>query len=738
MRDVLDAEEYKRLLERANYDDLTKVLTRRAGREHLEDLLLKAKEEHCSVVVMLCDVNDLKAVNDSFGHKEGDRMLKLIASALSRPLEAQDIVFRLSGDEFVLVFYGINQSEIQERLKEIQEHLQKTKAKQKITYETSFSYGLLEIYPGETYTVSEVIEAADKKMYIQKRNYHIQRSKRLLEQQSKKSGREFDFNCEFLYEALVESSDDYIFIGNMKTGAFRYPAKMVKQFGLPSETLENAAAFWSEKVHPHDVRRFLENNQDIADGRTDSHDIEYRAKSAKGEWVWLRCRGKVIRDREGMPDLFAGMIVNLGRKDQIDQMTGLYNRYQFEGDAKKNLVDEKYVKHMGIMVLDMDGFGNLNELYNHSFGDAILRQTARKMGQLLPEHAKIYRMDGDEFAILFLNGSKETDLEVFSKIQSVFQQSQNCEGQQYFCTLSAGYVSFPQDSTDYQELLQYAYYALENSKARGKNRIVAFSQDILEGKSRKLVMAVLLRESIGRGFSGFSVHYQPQIVSETGELYGTEALARWNCTHFGEVPPTEFIHVLEESGMIIQVGRWIFREAAKQCSEWVKLQPSFHMSVNLSYLQIMDEEFMPFIRDTIHEFGLSRENITLELTETYLIEKEGIVHDVLRDLRSKGIQSAMDDFGMGYSSLFELKHTPADIVKIDRGFVEGLTSDTFTASFIHSITDLCHDVGKKVCMEGIETEEEYEIMKEIGVDLIQGFFFGKPMTAECFERRFML
>ncbi len=380
-------------------------------------------------------------------------------------------------------------------------------------------------------------------MYIQKRSYHIKRAKQKLKQhQDGINGiQQFEYDKEHLFDALLYSTDDYIFVGNMKTGTFRYPPAMVEEFGLPGQIVENAAAFWGEIIHPHDEEGFLESNQDIADGRTEYHDIEYRARNVRGEWIWLRCRGKMIRDEQGVPNMFAGMITNLGRKDQIDHMTGLYNRFEFEGDAKKYLVDQEGTKELGIMILDMDSFRNINDLYNRSFGDEILRVTAQKIAELLPYNARVYRLDGDEFGVLILNGNEDEALEIFNRIQQKFQKQQDYNGRKYYCTISGGYVSYPNDSDNYQELLKYANYSLEYSKAMGKNKITVFSLEILQRKEKKLNLTELLRESIEREYAGFSVGYQPQVDSVTKELYGAEALARWNCSVYGRVSPLEFI-----------------------------------------------------------------------------------------------------------------------------------------------------------------------------------------------------
>lgn len=736
MHDIKNSEEYKRLIERANYDDLTRVLNRRAGREALEDLIDRARKEKKTLVIALCDVNELKQVNDRYGHKEGDRMLCNVAASMTRDLGEDDIIFRLSGDEFVVVMYNANKEKAYGQMDDAL-HILKTNKKKTAQYESSFSYGLVEVYPEEQRTVSDLIEKADARMYIQKRDYHIARAKQRLQLENQSKLLDFEYDKDHLYDVLLESTEDYIFVGNMKTGTFRYPPVMVNEFGLPGEVVENAAAFWEIKIHPSDKAMFLESNQEIADGRATCHNIEYRAKNSEDQWVWLRCKGSMIADKFGVPELFGGMITNLGRSSQIDHMTGLSNRFEFEGDVKKHLVDYKVIESLGIIILDMDGFHTINDLYDRAFGDSVLRITANKITEMLPDNAKVYRLDGDEFGILIKNGGEADALEIYDKIQKIFQKSREHNGRKYYCTISAGYSSYPEDSDEYLELLQYANYSLESSKAKGKNKITIFSPGILLHKGRALELTELLRDSIDRGFTGFSLHYQPQVDAKTGKLYGAEALARWKCSSLGNISPDEFIRILEQTGMIIPAGQWIFKEAARQCREWVKIYPDFRMSINLSYLQMLEEGFVPFVWRTLEELGLAKENITLELTETYLIEQDMLVHDIMERLQESGIKSAMDDFGAGYSSLYELKNTPADIVKIDRGFVRGLTTDLFTSTFIKSITELCHDVGKIVCMEGVETKDEYEVARQLGIDMIQGFYFGKPVEPKIFEKQFL-
>ena len=546
----------------------------------------------------------------------------------------------------------------------------------------------------------------------------------------------FEYDKDHLYEALAESTDDYIYIGNMKTGTFRYSPAMVAEFDLPGEIVPDAAHVWGRLVHPDDKEEFLESNREVADGETECHRIEYRAQNRQGDWVWLRCRGHMVRDEEGTPNLFAGMITNLGRKNNIDHVTGLYNKYELEEEVRCLIRD--YPKaSFGIMLLDIDNFGHINDLYDRMFGDEVIRIAAQKISSMLPEGASAYRMDGDEFCILYKEGEAKRFEELYRKLQHVFKKQQEYDKKKYYCAMSAGCSMYPQHGAGYLDLMKFASYSLEFSKGNGKNQVTMFAGDIMRHKERQLDLTEFLRESIEQGYRGFSLHYQPQVEAGTGRVVGAEALARWSCDKYGPVPPLEFIPILEKNNLIIMVGRWILREAVRQCRRWLDVDPDFTMSINLSYLQVVEPNFAPFFKNVLEEMGVPCKNIVVELTETYLIKELDCVRRIFQTLRSMGVYVAMDDFGTGYSSLGVLKDIPVDIVKIDQTFVRGIQSDAFDATFIRFVVALCHDVGKEVCLEGVETTEEYDIVKDSGPEYIQGYYFGRPVTADEFEKKYL-
>ena len=733
-----DMTELMRLSKNAAMDELTKVLNRRAGKERLDLMLEQSRKEERPLCVVLLDINQLKTINDNYGHIEGDRLLKYVTCLAKESIGEEDMIFRLSGDEFVIAYYGEDILGTEERMRLIQKEIDKRREEFSIFYPVSFSYGAIQVYPSDTMSGSDILGKADEQMYVQKRQYHIMQAKSRLEgmECSKGQAADFEYDKEHLYEALIAGTDDYIFVGNMKTGVFRYPPKMVEEFGLPGEGVENAAAFWGELIHPHDEQYFLESNQEIADGRASYHNIEYRARNIRGEWVWLRCRGKMIPDEYGEPGLFAGMITNLGKKNQIDHMTGLYNRFKLEGDVKKQLADGDSSMKFGIMILDMDSFHNINDLYNRSYGDEILRIAGQRISSIIPPNAKAYRLDGDEFGVLVLGGEKQECLSIYGKIQNAYQKQQEYNGRKYYCTISAGCVFYPQDADNYLDLMKYANYSLEASKDAGKNRMTIFSGSLLAERERSLGLMEELRECVERGFAGFAIYYQPQTVVDTQELYGAEALARWKSVKYGNVSPIEFIPLLEKSGLIIEFGAWIFYHAAMQCKKWMEQRNDFQMSINLSYLQLLEGDIVDYMQETLKSLELDPQHITMELTETYLVKADADVLGTMERMRRMGIRIAMDDFGVGYSSLHSLKNIPVDLVKIDRGFVKGIDGDIFNATLIRSITELCHDVGKTVCLEGVEIGAEYEVVRDMGLELIQGYYYGRPVPADEFEKQF--
>lgn len=314
----MDITASKRLSKEASTDELTGLLNRRGGKNRLTVMLDTARRRGKTMTVCMYDVNSLKKVNDTFGHREGDNLLRVISNMVNNVLEGEDFACRLSGDEFLVVFAGKTEQQAMRRIQKTEELLAAVRRQDRIPYELSFCTGILEVKPDHTMSVSEILREVDERMYEQKRQYHMQQGKDAVLAAAESQWRllkpdAFDYDQQYLYDALVESTDDYIYVCDMATNTFRYCRKMVEEFGLPGEVIQNAADIWRTIVHPADWEKFWESNRDISDGKTMSHEVEYRARNTKGQWIKLRCRGHVVKNLAGEPRVFAGFIANEGQ-----------------------------------------------------------------------------------------------------------------------------------------------------------------------------------------------------------------------------------------------------------------------------------------------------------------------------------------------------------------------------------------------------------------------------------------
>lgn len=610
----------------ASLDDLTGMLNRRAGQRRLEELLDRAGEEKETLSIALCDINELKQVNDLYGHLEGDKVIRYFADVVKSQAETGDLVFRLSGDEFILASYGKRKEEIETKILRLERRLQEEREKRSIFYHVSCSFGVAEASAASSYTLKALIAIADQRMYEQKRQYHLQREK----------------------EKRISS-----------------------------------------------------------------------VNSGKGEESFAG-NGDVCDETAGV----------------TDHLTGLYNRCTFEGTIKKMLADDPD-RPLCIVILDIDAFKHINDLYDEDFGDEILRITAGKIQAMLPPEAGLFRLDGARYGALFPGSNEEAGLRLFNRIQNTFCRRQEYHGKTYFYTISAGCVTYPEHGANHLKLLKRANHSLEYSKSRGKNRITVFSSELVEDNERKLTMIENLRACVEDDFAGFSVVFQPQVEAETGKIYGAEALSRWQSDRFGSVSPLEFIPLMEQNGMISALGRWVFKKAAVCCKKWRQEGHDLHMSVNFSYPQLLDVGFAEYMREVLKEINLEPEKMILELTESYLVRNDEGLKRSLQKIMEIGVQLALDDFGTGYSSILSLSKLPATTVKIDKGFAKDIDTNVFNKIFVNSITDLCHSIGKSVCLEGVETEAQSRVAREKGIELVQGFYYGYPETEEEFKNKYL-
>lgn len=544
----------------------------------------------------------------------------------------------------------------------------------------------------------------------------------------------------FFFDLLKKTTDAYLFCTDVKTKTTMLSPNVVQDFEMPSEVVENLGEMWSLLIHPDERNHYIASLRAVTEKHTMyEHSMEYRIKTRKGEYIWIRTRGHVGFDRDGEPTVFIGMATRMAGRNQADEVTGLLNKYQFEHSLRVVLRASRITDEGGaVMLFGLDNFKIVNETYNRIIGDELLKFVSRRIEAILPPALNLYKLDGDVFAVIYPSASEEDTSELFSAIQRSLARPIEIEGHQCFCTMSAGTVFYPQSGKDYLVLQKHAEAAMDIAKRGGKNRNCVFSKEEYNRWVRSISLRDSLRESVEANCNGFELYFQPQVDAVTKKLIGAEALLRWFNMKGRGYSPMEFIPILEETKLILPVGKWIFEEAVRICRRWRRIMPDFKVSINMSYEQVKDGSFREFVFECMDRYRIAPGSVVLELTESKIVADWHFVNREFNEFRKLGIEIAMDDFGTGYSSLSTLKNLSCDIVKIDREFVRNIETSEFDMQLVEYAVNLCHSVGMKTCIEGVEKESAYRLLTEkCNADYIQGYLFGRPESAENFEKKFL-
>ncbi len=536
-------------------------------------------------------------------------------------------------------------------------------------------------------------------------------------------------------EVLQKSTDSYIYIMDLDTDTYMITSKMLTRFPFDDVVIKNATPALQKIIYPSDYPKVKEDIRKCAAGEQETHSLEYRWLDGKGRIVWIDCRGTVIKGSGGHR-LLIGRVTELGKEAKADNITGLRREVRFKFDTEEILRDRpETIKYM--MRIGIDNFKEINEKEGVEAGDNVLRELADCIVASLDPRVDVYRLMADEFMLVDAAPTSDKDPQaVYEEIKSRVTDTVRRKEYSCFYTISAGVIQGGFIDRDAEEILRLTEFALNEAKRNGRNQMALFDAEVYDGYLKRLAIRRLMRQDINNHFKGFQVFYQPIVSTPEYKLIGAEALLRWNCEQYGSVSPAVFIPILEESGLIIPVGKYVLWQAAQTCKKW-DILPGFHVHVNLSYVQMHKSDLLADVDKCIKEVGIPPESLVLELTESGYIETDTRIMELFKNLKEKNIDLALDDFGTGYSNMRYLKEIEAKTVKIDRSFVVQALQNDHDFSIIKHIIDMIHSLGSAVCMEGIEGEDELDKMMKTKPDMIQGYYFGKPSSAEQFEEKFL-
>ena len=418
------------------------------------------------------------------------------------------------------------------------------------------------------------------------------------------------------------------------------------------------------------------------------------------------------------------------RMADYDALTGLPNRDLFDRHLQRAVIDARAnEEHVAVILFDLDRFKVINDTLGHPSGDRLLKAVADRLSKRLPSRHILARFSGDEFLVLAPDlGGVPAAEGIAQRLLAAFQEPFDHDGHQIQVSATAGVAIYPVHASDGETLVRIADAAVHAGKAEGGNRFRLGSNDADDPGRRRLSLEADLRRAVER--NEFEVFYQPQVDPNTGEVMGLEALLRWQQAERGSVPPDEFIPLLEETGLIVDVGDWVLRRACRDAQTWHERGfRRLRVAVNLSPRQFLVSDLEQRVQSALADSGLEPWALELELTETTGTLNLDAVVDVLERLAAIGVTTAIDDFGIGHSWLERLRRLPIRTLKIDRSFVAGMAGSASDLAIVEALVALGHALGLSVVAEGVENEGQLDVVRSIGCDLVQGFFFAPAVPA---------
>jgi diguanylate cyclase (GGDEF)-like protein len=463
-------------------------------------------------------------------------------------------------------------------------------------------------------------------------------------------------------------------------------------------------------TQPGDVRRFSAHECEV---------LELMAKSL-GRSIY---EDQLRRER-------TRLTVELARQAQQDPLTGLANRMQFAKHLESALAKATQgAGTLAVAFLDLDRFKQVNDTLGHTTGDEVLRQVAARLQATAGPDQSVARVGGDEFTVLFAGNPTRgsvagTAQRLLDAVRAPFPVAQT----ELFLTATLGISFFPDDGSEAGDLLQKADAAMYRAKGQGKNDYRFFTPDIILRSANRMELETQLRRALEKG--ELRMCFMPLVGADTGALESLEALLAWKNPRFGNVGPSRFIPIAEESGMIIPIGAWVLREVCRQGAVWqARNLPAIRVAINVSPLQFARPDFVEMVSNALRQSGLPPQCLEMELTESMIMRDVESAARRMAQLRDVGVSIAIDDFGTGYSSLSYLRRLPLDTLKIDQSFVAEIGADGTALSLIHTIVVLAHNIGLTVVAEGVETRKQLELLRAAGCDKVQGHVFGEPLTS---------
>ena len=538
-----------------------------------------------------------------------------------------------------------------------------------------------------------------------------------------------------LYGAFaIMANGAYTYLTDIKHNYSRWSKEAVDYFGLPSEYMENAGDVWMENVHPDDRAIYAASIKELFGGKVSEHNLQYRARTKDGKYIVCTCRGVVIRDEHGEPDYFGGTIRNNDTLSYFDDISNFRSLYGFLEDLQSAQWKGESIQ---IMLLGINEFSRLNDIYGYTFGNRVLQEFAKMIDTEAHGMGEWYRMDGTKFAIVCKKSSVDDLKNLYKRIQYNSIHDFEVDGNRIVLSFVAGAInldSLEVSAETVYSCLRFAYYESKNNHL---GELFVLKNNVGDDKRFAIERINVIRNSIVNNCEGFFLCYQPIVDATTEKIIGAEALIRWKNDEYGVVPPVQFVDVLEQDNLFPELGKWILRTALVDAKKFLARYPGFIVNVNLSYTQLEKSDFVEDVLAIIEDVNFPPQNLCLEITERCRLLDMELLKDIFTRLRKHGIKVALDDFGTGFSSIGVLRELPVTTVKIDRSFVMNIEQNNSDQNTVRFISELADSFSSSVTAEGIETPEMRELLLRFKIKNLQGFYYSKPLPVDEFMDKYV-
>jgi len=576
------------------------------------------------------------------------------------------------------------------------------------------------------------------------------------------------FESEERFNLAMQGANDGLWDWNIEENTAYYSPRWKSMLGYKESEILNTPKEWRSRLHRDDVRKVLSAMRNHMQGITETYESIHRIRHKSGQYLWVLDRGRAVFDQEGNPYRMVGTQVditfqknleqkfksaNIKLKHEIkermlaqnelahlakhDPLTELPNRILFYEQLENAIMRaEMEGEAIAVLLVDLDNFKHVNDSLGHPVGDKLLMDVSKRLTAIVNKNYFLSRFGGDEFLVI-LEGCSDTFLvdayarEIIELISRPFY----LEDQEIRIGCSIGITLFPDHGKEPNILIRDADIAMYHAKEHGKNTYRYFTNEMNEEISEKARLRNMLHGVLDR--QELELFYQPQVDTETGAITGVEALLRWNSEGEGRVGPDKFIPLLEEIGLISEVGKWILRQA---CTDAVTLRKKglsdFRMAVNVSPRQFLNTEFVLDVETILYESGLEPESLEIEITENIFLEDLDLVHQTLVSLKDLGVSITLDDFGTGYSSLGYLKRFPINGVKVDKVFINDLVRNKDSRELVMAVIAMAKGLNMKTLVaEGVENESQLELLRKAGCPAYQGYLYSPPLEFTMLEKQ---